>query len=105
VANTTGPGLGGAAVQSQVDAGASLTDGSDRLNANMSTQQDGLPPRMQMYLFPGGGMNAGSPIVNGGDDASVIYHEYTHGLSHRLVRLANGLPALNSFQSNAMGEA
>ena len=62
----------------------------------MSTQQDGLPPRMQMYLFPGGGMNAGSPSVNGGDDASVIYHEYTHGLSHRLVRLANGLPALNS---------
>jgi extracellular elastinolytic metalloproteinase len=105
VTNSSGQGLGNDAVQAQVDDGAAITDGTHRLNANMSTQQDGLPPRMQMYLFPGGGMNAGSPTANGGDDASVIYHEYTHGLSHRLVKLASGVPALGTFQSDSMGEA
>jgi extracellular elastinolytic metalloproteinase len=109
VSNSSGQGLGGDAVQAQVDDGANtaggLPDSNHQLNANMSTQQDGVPPRMQMYLFPGTGLNNTSPSANGGDDASVIYHEYTHGLSHRLVKLPNGLPALNSFQANAMGEA
>src|SRR6185295_10655862 len=41
---------------------------------------------------------------NGGDDASVIYHEYTHGLSNRLVLDSAGNPALRAFQSRAMGE-
>src|SRR5205823_4881709 len=35
----------------------------------------------------------------------VVYHEYTHGLSHRLITTPSGVPALNSFQSGAMGEA
>jgi hypothetical protein len=71
----------------------------------MSTAQDGIAPRMQMYLFPAGGLNFTSPSANGGDDASVIYHEYTHGLSHRLVTGPTGVPALNGFQAGAMGEA
>ena len=56
-------------------------DGSTALfnNANMTTPPDGQSPRMQMYLFK----SAASPAVNGGDDASVVYHEYTHGLSNR----------------------
>ena len=28
---------------------------------------------------------------NGGDDAAIVYHEYTHGLSNRLVVDATGL--------------
>ncbi len=42
--------------------------------------------------------------MNGGDDASILYHEYTHGLSNRLVRDADGAGALNSPQAGAMGE-
>jgi subtilisin-like proprotein convertase family protein len=65
-------------------------------NANMTTFPDGSSPRMQMYLW-----GFGFPAVNGSDDASVVYHEYTHGLSNRLIGNANGL---NSKQSGAMGE-
>ena len=42
--------------------------------------------------------------MNGGDDASILYHEYTHGLSNRLIRDAGGAGALNSAQAGAMGE-
>ena len=63
---------------------------------------DGLPPRMQMYLMSGMGPNGGD--VNSGDDASVIYHEYTHGLSSRLVTDNDGNPALGAQQSGSMGE-
>jgi subtilisin-like proprotein convertase family protein len=65
-------------------------------NANMATPPDGQSPRMQMYLF-----NSPFPAVNGGDDASVVYHEYTHGLSNRLIGDGNGL---NANQPRAMGE-
>lgn len=65
-------------------------------NANMTTFPDGTSPRMQMYLFGGG-----FPDVNGGEDASVVYHEYTHGLSNRLIDNANGLA---ENQGEAMGE-
>ncbi len=102
---------GGDAVQAQVDDGANTApgggfpDGHHQVNANMATQQDGIPPRMQMYLFPAYGLNFGAPDANGGDDASVIYHEYTHGLSSRLVTQPNGVPGLGAFQSGSMGEA
>src|SRR6478752_4206382 len=38
-------------------------------------------------------------------DPSVILHEYTHGLSNRLVVDAQGNATLNSIQAGAMGEA
>ena len=40
---------------------------------------------MQMYLFEPPGVGGYRATVNGGDDASIVYHEYTHGLSNRLV--------------------
>jgi hypothetical protein len=116
-------GLGNDAVQAQVDDGANTStsaggstcpvsqtscgfpDSHHVVNANMATQQDGIPPRMQMYLFPAGFLNFGAPDANGGDDASVIYHEYTHGLSSRLVTFPNGVPSLVGFQAGSMGEA
>jgi extracellular elastinolytic metalloproteinase len=75
-------------------------------NANMFTPPDGQPPRMQMYLFTStGGFGMGlTPDVNGGDDAGVVYHEYAHGLSNRLITYADGWGALDAFQSGAMGE-
>jgi hypothetical protein len=77
-----------------------LPDASHRNNANMFTPPDGFSPRMQMYLFS----PPSFPAVNGADDASVVYHEYTHGLSSRLVTDANGFQALSSAQAGAMGE-
>src|SRR5205085_2935872 len=40
-----------------------------------------------------------------GDGSDIIYHEYTHGLSHRLVVDANGDSTLGFVQAGAMGEA
>jgi extracellular elastinolytic metalloproteinase len=70
-------------------------------NANMYTPPDGTSPVMQMYLW---GSDSRYRAVNGGDDASILYHEYTHGLSNRLIRDAGGAGALNSAQAGAMGE-
>ena len=69
-------------------------------NANMATFPDGTSPRMQMYLF-----KSPFPDLNGGDDASVVYHEYTHGLSNRLVIDPGGISSLGGVQAGAMGEA
>ncbi len=95
----------GDAVQAEADDGADtgngLPDGNHTNNANMSTPPDGTPPRMQMYLFtPGTRALAG----NSGDESDVVYHEYTHGLSNRLVVDANGVSMLGGAQAGAMGE-
>jgi hypothetical protein len=71
-----------------------------RNNANMYTPRDGESPIMQMYLWAGTSNRA----VNGGDDASLVYHEYAHGLSNRLITDAAGWGALNLAQAGAMGE-
>jgi hypothetical protein len=82
-----------------------LPDDNHINNANMYTPPDGAPlpypyPTMQMYLFDG-------PVHgNGGDDAAVVYHEFTHGLSNRLIAdIGTGEGALSSPQAGAMGEA
>jgi hypothetical protein len=95
------------AVEAQALDGANgpggLPDANHLDNANMSTPPDGQAPRMQMYLFTAG--NAGRvTAMNSGDDASVVYHEYTHGLSNRLVTVAGGASGLTTEQGDAMGE-
>jgi hypothetical protein len=60
---------------------------------------------MQMYLFEKQAGLDGLPSANGGDDAEVVYHEYTHGLSNRLVTYPNGASGLNNHQAFSMGEA
>jgi extracellular elastinolytic metalloproteinase len=82
---------------------ADVPDSNHVNNANMYTPANGISPRMQMYLFS----NAGNVFrdVNGGDSAAIVYHEYTHGLSNRLVVTAAGDGALDSVQAGAMGEA
>jgi extracellular elastinolytic metalloproteinase len=89
-----------------------LPDEDHQDNANMLTPPDGQSPRMQMYLFlhdetltPAGRLASPFRDVNGGDDAAIVYHEYTHGLSNRLVLDAEGAGALGSHQSGSMGEA
>jgi len=107
-------------VQAEPDDGAGTISGifpdpQHTDNANMSTPPDGTPPRMQMFLFNDpaaddpvlGGTPRADPFVqsNGGDEADVVYHEYTHGLSNRLVIDASGNSTLGSGQAGSMGEA
>ena len=102
------------AVQGQALDGAATAanggpDGNHIDNANMNTPPDGIPPRMQMFLFhqPGTSFPDEDPFLagNSGDEADVVYHEYTHGLSNRLVVDANGLSTLGNIQAGSMGEA
>ena len=85
-----------------------VPDGNHIDNANMSTPPDGVPPTMQMYLwhFPGVDDSV-DPFVptSGAFDASILYHEYTHGLSNRLVIDADGNGVLNTIEAGSMGEA
>ena len=83
-------GTGNDAVQ------ADAQDGSGTNNANFSTPADGSPGRMQMYVFTGP-----TPARDGDFDAEIVLHEYTHGLSNRLVGGGVGISAL---QTQGMGE-
>jgi extracellular elastinolytic metalloproteinase len=82
-----------------------LPDGGHIDNANMNTPPDGQSPTMQMYLFhfPGDDTDPFIPSSSS-NDASILYHEYTHGLSNRLVVDASGNSTLNSPQAGGMGE-
>ena len=112
-ANATKTGKAHDAVQTQTMDGAStdngLPDGNHVDNANMSTPPDGTPPTMQMYLqhLPGTSYPDGDPFPanNTGDEAVTVYHEYTHGLSNRLVVDVMGNSTLGPIQGDAMGEA
>ena len=97
-------------VLAQVDDGADGPGGrpdcAHSNNANMAVLPDGTPARMQMYLFRDDcPSSSGVRDVNGADDAHIVYHEYTHGLSNRLVTDVAGFGALDGAQSGAMGEA
>ncbi|HEY6737681.1 MAG TPA: M36 family metallopeptidase, partial [Actinopolymorphaceae bacterium] len=99
----------GDAVQGHDVDGADTADGKPDSNhvdnANMATPPDGQAPRMQMYLWRDPSV-AGDPWVaaHGSYDASIVYHEYTHGLSNRLVVDADGNSTLGMVQAGAMGE-
>lgn len=78
---------------------------ADRVNnASMLTRADGTSPVMQLNLFRSPGPGSGTPDANAGDEASIVYHEYAHGLTSRLVTHADGTPALDAHQSASMGE-
>jgi Zn-dependent metalloprotease len=76
---------------------AEAQDGSGTNNANFATPPDGQRPRMQQYLF-----TAATPDRDSSLDGDVVFHEYGHGISNRLI--GNGSTALSGTQSGAMGE-
>jgi hypothetical protein len=76
---------------------AEAQDGSGTNNANFATPPDGQRPRMQQYLF-----TAPNPDRDSSLDGDVVFHEYGHGISNRLI--GNGSTALSGTQSGAMGE-
>jgi Zn-dependent metalloprotease len=76
---------------------AEAQDGSGTNNANFATPPDGQRPRMQQYLF-----TAPTPDRDSSVDSDVVFHEYGHGISNRLI--GNGGTGLSGTQSGAMGE-
>jgi extracellular elastinolytic metalloproteinase len=97
-------------VEAQVDDGATtgsaqLPDCNHTNNAFVIPVPEGTPLVMQIYLWTSN-CSPGPPLndVNAADDALVIYHEYTHGMTNRLVTDAAGFPALNGPQPAAMDE-
>ncbi|HKX63147.1 MAG TPA: M36 family metallopeptidase, partial [Verrucomicrobiae bacterium] len=64
---------------------ADAQDGGGLNNANFSTPPDGMPPRMQMYIY-----DKPTPKRDGDFDVQVVIHEYVHGLSRRLVAGGSG---------------
>jgi extracellular elastinolytic metalloproteinase len=88
--NYSGQGEGGDHVLAEAQ------DGEFVLNANFSTPPDGQSGRMQMFLWVDAFDNLGLGVedfvrpyshqVRDGDlDNGVIFHEYGHGISNRLV--------------------
>ncbi|MEZ5094181.1 M36 family metallopeptidase [Nocardioides sp.] len=111
--NSTKQGKAGDAVRTETMDGANtaggVPDGAHLDNANMETPPDGMAPRMQMYLQhqPGTSYPDGDPFPanNTGDEGDTVYHEYTHGLSNRLVVDPTGNSGLLGQQAGSMGEA
>ena len=110
--NSSGQGAGGDQVKVQVMNGANTGKGQNRgfpdsahvNNADFITLGDGTAPQMQLYLFTSWYFRDGSHEVGSWDDASTVYHEYTHGLSTRLVGGPSNYQSLDADQSGAMGE-
>ena len=65
--------------------------------ANMATPADGRSPVMNMGLV-------GSTNRHTAFDSSVVFHEYAHGVTNRLVGGRINTHALDSIQSAGMGE-
>ena len=82
--------------------GAAALDEDHVNNASFLTLQDGESAHLQVHLFS----HVDSPYgdYDGANDASLVFHEYTHGLSNRLVTDAQGFGALNTEQAGAIGE-
>lgn len=88
--NVTGRGAGADPVQALAHPGRVFG------TANMGTRADGLSAQMNMGLVTPGHHTA--------NDADVVFHEYTHGVTNRLVGGMLDAEGLNEEQSVAMGE-
>jgi len=80
------------------DVRAEAQDGGGTNNANFSTPPDGSRPRMQMYIW-----TAPTPDKDGDLDASIIVHEYGHGISNRLVGGPSNTSCLTNRQQPGEG--
>ncbi|HEX8205037.1 MAG TPA: M36 family metallopeptidase [Solirubrobacteraceae bacterium] len=90
--NASGQGVGSDGVLAESD------DVGMFNNASMNTPPDGENPRLQM------GPRANPRDVLGSHNAETIYHEYTHGLTNRLVVDPSGASMLSGQQAISMGE-
>lgn len=72
-------GWGNDAVQAEAQ------DGGGTNNANFATPADGSRPRMQMYLW-----TYSAPSRDGDLDSDIVWHEYGHGLTWRMIGSMSG---------------
>ncbi|MBA4148329.1 MAG: M36 family metallopeptidase [Verrucomicrobia bacterium] len=93
--NSSQGGFGGDAVQADAQ---DNYNGVSRNNANFSAPPDGIPGRMQLFIYTRSGSE---PDLDPALDAQIVLHEYTHGLSDRLV---GGGMGMTKLQSRGMGE-
>jgi hypothetical protein len=64
---------------------AEAQDGGGTSNANFATPADGSKPRMQMYLW-----SQSTPNRDGDLDSDIVWHEYGHGLTWRMIGSMTG---------------
>lgn len=64
---------------------AEAQDGGGTNNANFATPTDGSRPRMQMYLW-----TFSTPGRDGDLDSDIVWHEYGHGLTWRMIGSMSG---------------
>jgi len=76
---------------------------SGRDNANQITLNDGVPGITNQYLFEPLPDAIYVPCVDGDFDMSVVGHEYTHAISHRMIGKAGA--SISGTQGNSMGES
>ena len=70
-------GLGGFGSDS---VNAEAQDGGGTNNANFATPPDGSNPRMQMYVW-----TQSTPSRDGDLESDIVWHEYGHGLTWRMI--------------------
>ncbi|HQX54807.1 MAG TPA: M36 family metallopeptidase [Pyrinomonadaceae bacterium] len=73
-----------------------IQDGTGSNSANFSTPADGIRPRAQFFVW-----TSSTPARDGALDAQIVLHEFTHGLSNRLIGNATGL---TGNMARGMGE-
>ncbi|HKX28443.1 MAG TPA: M36 family metallopeptidase [Blastocatellia bacterium] len=83
---------------------AESQDGSGTNNANFGTPTDGQRPRMQMFLFTRGTATDLNDDRDSSFDADVVFHEYGHGISNRLVGGPTVTGCMGGTQAGAIGE-
>ena len=64
---------------------AEAQDGGGVNNANFATPGDGTNPRMQMYIW-----DRTNPNRDGDLDSDIVWHEYGHGLTWRMIGNMSG---------------
>ena len=64
---------------------AEAQDGGGTNNANFATPADGSNPRMQMYIW-----TQTTPNRDGDLDSDIVWHEYGHGLTWRMIGSMSG---------------
>jgi extracellular elastinolytic metalloproteinase len=82
---------------------AEAQDGSGTNNANFATPPDGSRPRMQQFLFTQGTTGLADDR-DSSQDGDVVFHEFGHGVSNRLVGGPSNTSCLGGTQAGAMGE-
>lgn len=90
-------GFGGDPVIADAQDGARINDPFYRNNSYFIPTQDGIPGHMAMFVFDGP-----LPDRDGSLDSEIVCHEYTHGVSTRLV--GGGDLLFWEWQPNGLGE-